>query len=87
MLPENSIQPFSTQCNIVTSDRLASAVSVISKAFAPVNILARDKITDFESGLISDLTGRVTASEHLVGKPQEEASLTLSRLFPDDGQL
>jgi hypothetical protein len=54
VLPENSIQPFSTQCNIVTPDRLASAVSVISKAFAPVNILARDKITDFESGLISD---------------------------------
>jgi uncharacterized protein YbcV (DUF1398 family) len=43
-LPENSIQPFSTQCNIVTSDRLANAASVISKAFAPDSILARDKI-------------------------------------------
>jgi hypothetical protein len=30
VLRENSIQPFSTQCNIVTSDRLASAASLSS---------------------------------------------------------
>jgi hypothetical protein len=44
VLHENSTQSFSTQYNIVTSDRLASAASVISKAFAPDSILARDSV-------------------------------------------
>jgi hypothetical protein len=54
VLRENSIQSFSTQCNIVTSDRLANAASLSSssKAFAPASILARDKAstTAFHSG-------------------------------------
>ena len=52
VLPENSIQPFSTQCNIVTSwspdQRGLSFIFLnvaISKVFAPDSILARDKVT------------------------------------------
>jgi hypothetical protein len=58
VLPENSIQPFSTQCNIVTSrspdQRGLSFIFLnvaISKVFAPDSILARDRFRSVGSGL------------------------------------